>query len=226
MPYNFFSAEYYESILVKALDQGYTFLTMRDYFRNPALQVGKLAILRHDIDAKPLRTNIFFGVEQKLGVVSSNFLLVHDINYNPFAINVLKLFMAIEASGSEIGLHSNYLETAQILNVDPVELLGSEVRALRNHFDITGVACHRNIDFMANSLPHLVENWSCVRERFQLEYQAYDDRLMGNFEFVNEGLNPHLSWRNRSPEEAICEGKNFCFSTHPHWWHRRYAFED
>ena len=223
---NFFTSDYYDSILKSALENGFEFLTMREFFVDPSAHRGKIAVLRHDIDAKPLRTELFLKIEEKYKIRSSNFLLVHDINYNPFAVNVHRMFKKAAEMGAEIGLHSNYVETASILNLDPIDVLEAEILALRSHHDIHGIACHRSVDFMANSLPHLIENWNTIKMSFGLEYQAYDGAMMNELEFVNEGLNPHLGWRNRSPEEVIAEGKSFCLSTHPHWWHRDYAFED
>jgi len=223
---NFFNAEYYESIIASAVKQKYTFLTMREYMKTRPGSAKRIAILRHDIDAKPLRNKLFHNLEKAYNIVSSNYLLVHDINYNPFAVNVLKLFMEIQKSGSEIGLHSNYVETAAILSTDPLNVLETEIIALRSHFDVYGIACHRNINHMANSLPHLESKWDNIQRRFNLEYQAYDQVFMENLEFVNEGLMPSLGWRNKTPEEVIDAGVSFCLSTHPHWWHMDYAYED
>lgn len=226
MTNNFFSQEYYGQILERALDSGYIFITVNDFFQGRYEDNKKFAILRHDVDFKPMRCSIFHEEEKRLNIKASYFILVHDINYNPFSVNVLKMLKAIEAYGSEIGLHTNYVETAHILNEEPSKVLAAEIQALRSHFDIKGVACHRNIDFMHNSLPHLEMNWLDYKNKFDVSYQAYDLKLMESVVFVNEGINPHLCWRSITPEMAIDNGDNFCLSTHPHWWHKEYAFED
>ena len=202
------------------------FLTMRDYFLKHDVINQPVAVLRHDVDAKPQRNSIFYEVEKDLGVVSSNFLLVHDINYNPFSVNILKLFKEMEEYGCEIGLHTNYVETAKILGMEIETILEMEINALRTHFNVYGIACHRNIDHIANSLPHLENNWSQIKRKHDLTYQAYGKDLIDNLQFVNEGLNPHLGWRGQRPEEAIANRQSFCLSTHPHWWHREHPFED
>lgn len=226
MPQNYFSQDYYRSILTQAYDAGYKTLTMHDFFTAEEIDDEKILILRHDVDAKPLRSTIFHEVETELGFKSSYFLLVHDINYNPFAVNVLKKFQEIAKYGCEIGLHTNYLETASILNQEPIVTLAQEVNALNSHFDITGIACHRNIDFLENALPHLEENWKQIQKELGIKYQAYEEDKMQQLTFVNEGLNPHLCWRNHKPEDVIESGANFCLSTHPHWWHKSHPFED
>lgn len=221
-----FNLNYYRSIIKMAFDHGYCFETLNNFVTNQEVRKKKVVVLRHDIDSKPHRNRIFFEVEKEFGIHSSNFLLVHDVQYNPFAVNVLGLFREMELFGSEIGLHTNYVETAQILGLDPVNVLDKEINALRGHFNIKGVACHRNCDFMANSLPHLEKHWASFKKKFALNYQAYEDQVLGKLVFVNEGLNPHLGWRNQTPEAVIASGKSFCMSTHPHWWHREHAFED
>ncbi len=221
----FFSQSYYRAVLENALSVGYTFMTVRDYCNSENVS-EKIGVIRHDIDMKPLRSRIFFEVEKDLGLVSTSYILVHDINYNPFAINVLDMLYEMKEYGIELGLHTNYLETAKILQKNPLQVLGSEILALRSHFDIYGVACHRNVDYMANSLPHLEANWLSISTDFGLEYQAYETKIMKKLEFINEGLMPRLSWRNRSPADVIKEGKSFYMSTHPHWWHRKHAFEN
>lgn len=224
---NSFSKEYYKNILCSAKSCGYLFLTMSRYAKElKKFKNEKVALLRHDVDSKPNRAKIFFEVEEEVGAVSTNFLLTHDINYNPLAINNLKLFTQAESKGFEIGLHTNFVETGMLLGKSPDKILETELNVLRSYFDIQGVACHRNIDFMYNSLPHLEENWSALKEKHSFGYQAYEPMFVTDITFVNEGFNPHLGWRGPTPEDVISSGKSFCLSTHPHWWHRDHAFED
>lgn len=224
---NTFSLSYYESILRDALDAGYRFVTFRQVcagdFTNGS---EKIAVIRHDLDAKPWRLKGILDVEDALGIRSSNFILVHDNGYNPLSVSVLPVLRAAEEKGFEIGLHTNFVETATLTGQDPLKVLDVELSVLRNYFDVQGVACHRNIDFMYNSLPFLEQHWASIKERQNLLYQAYEPSIHDVFDFVNEGLNPHLGWRGLTPEEAIASGRKFCLSTHPHWWHRSHAFED
>lgn len=219
--------DYYKSILQTAKSSGYKFLTMSDYLNGiHEYQYEKVILLRHDVDSKPHRAKIFFDAEQEIGALSTNFLLTHDINYNALAINNLKLFKDAESKGFEIGLHTNFVETSMLLGESPDRILETELKVLRSYFDIRGVACHRNIDYMYNSLPYLEENWSILRDRHSLRYQGYEPIFVTDIAFVNEGFNPHLGWRGPKPEDIISSGKSFCLSTHPHWWHRDHAFED
>ena len=101
----------------------------------------------------------------------------------------------------------------------------TELNILRNHFEILGIAPHRDINYMYNSLPELEKNWSIIKNRFGLVYQGYDRLLFEKFIYINEGLNPHLCWRNKTPEEAIRMKKSIYLNTHSHWWFKDHAFE-
>jgi hypothetical protein len=226
-PQNKFSLKYYESIIKYALDHDYKFITMRDFFNNPDItKTQKIAIMRHDLDEKPARLPGIIAIEKKLGIKSTVFVLLHTDRYNVFSHNVLSMLRNIESDGFEIGIHTNFLEVAMIIGCDPNRLLKSEVKALKAYFNISGIACHRNIDFMYNSLPHLQENWPSLQKELDVEYEAYSDILFSRLVFVNEGFKPHVTWRDLSPENVIESGNNFCLSTHPHWWHKTHPFEN
>ena len=223
---NFFSKNYYQSILEYALDEKYEFFTYKDYFKEKLFNSKKkVALLRHDIDFKPHRAKIFFDVENKLNIKSSNYLLVHDNNYSFLNHKTLPIFMNAEKEGHEIGLHTNFFETSKILNFNPEKTLEKEISILRNFFQIKGVACHRNIDYLYNSLPYLQRNWEKLASKNNLLYEAYDEQVMTKTIFINESTT-RTGWRNFTPEDVIKSGKNFSLSTHPHWWHREHPFED
>jgi len=224
---NGFSINYYREILESAKNNGYEFLRIRDYVLNKnAKTEKKIALIRHDLDDKPQRLGAILDVEDDLGIRSSIYVLVHTNLYNFLSVPVLQSLRQAESMGFEIGLHSNFVEFAKLLDTDPDEILAKEIEILRCHFQIDGIACHRNIDYMFNSLPYLEEKWPSFKKSLSLLYQAYDQELFGGFQFVNEGLSPHLGWRSLTPEEVIASGQSFYLSTHPHWWHRVHAFED
>ncbi len=56
------------------------------------------------------------------------------------------------------------LKLHRYFGLEPVSVLEKEINALRGHFDVKGVACHRNCDFMANSLPHLEMHWESLKK--------------------------------------------------------------
>lgn len=224
---NKFSLEYYERIVESALAREYRFMTMREFVvERPDVHEEKIAVLRHDLDDRPSRLPGIVDVERRLGVRSTIFVLMHTDRYSLFSYNVLSMLRSIDSEGFEVGLHTNFVEVAQIVGCDPDMILTIEAQTLKAYFDVAGVACHRNIDFMYNSLPYLQENWPRLQEALGFLYEAYDEDLFSDLVFVNEGFKPHIDWRNEVPESVIESEKSFCLSTHPHWWHRDHPFED
>ena len=214
------------SILKSGVSAGYRFMTFREFVAEcPNTDQHRICLLRHDLDDKPQRLRLFLEAERIAGVRSTTFILVHTDKYNPHAYPLLKILREAERDGFEIGLHSNFLEAAKATGYNPETLLKNEVETLRGYFQISGVACHRNIDNMYNSLPYLEKNWPALRGLTGLTYHAYDAEIMNNLAFVNEGIMP-LGWRSLTPEEVIASGRSFCLSTHPHWWHKDHAHED
>ena len=125
----------------------------------------------------------------------------------------------------EIGLHSNFLEYAKINNLEPLDVFRNEMSILRTFFNVTGVAPHRDINYMYNSLPYLEENWSSISKELKISYHAYEQKILSSTTYVNEGLNPHLCWRTLTPHDAIKTGRSIYMLTHPHWWYKQHPFE-
>lgn len=114
-------------------------------------------------------------------------------------------FTKIGKKGFEIGFHTNFLEFATYTKLDPLSVLSSEYKLLSSIYSIKGVSCHRDINYQVNSLPYLQENWETIKEVTRLQYDAYDENIFGGLIYVNEGLNPHLNWRNYTPLEMISQ---------------------
>jgi hypothetical protein len=178
------------------------------------------------LDARPQTLFPMLEVEKALGARSSIYVRVTANEYNAFSYNFLPKLQAVEKAGFEIGLHSNFVEFAMIAGLDPGEVLQSEVLALSQFFDVTGMSCHRDINYAYNSLPWLIENWPALQQSTGLAYQAYDDRFMKGAAYINEGLNPHLCWRSAAPEDVFPTGQSVYLLTHNHWWYSVHPFEN
>ncbi len=163
--------------------------------------------------------------ERKLGVRSTVFVRVMANDYNALGYTVLPKLRVAEAEGFEIGLHTNFVEFATIAGLAERQVLAAETATLKAFFDIQGVACHRDINYAFNSLPWLEQHWEKVSRELGFTYQAYAPEIMKRVVYVNEGLNPHLCWRSRTPEEVIPTGRSVCLLTHGHWWYKDHPFE-
>jgi hypothetical protein len=221
---NSFTIDYYVEILEKAIKFGYQFMTMLEYIeKKPENKL--IFILRHDLDTKPQSLLNMLEAERKLGVRSTIFVRVLTDEYNIYGFkNYLMLKNAYD-DNFEIALHTSCCEFAKICNLSPFDSLRIELNTIRSMFDVKGIAPHRDINYMYNSLPFIEKYWKDISNEFNLTYQGYSADFMSNLTFVNEGLNPHLGWRSISPNIAINDKKSIYLSTHSHWWFKSYAFE-
>jgi hypothetical protein len=223
---NFFSLDYYGRILQSAQEHGYTAYTMEDFWHCERPPTHAL-VLRHDVDVRPHTLKQMLDVERKHRVRSTLYVRVAGAPYNFLDYSTYKVLKDAEAAGFRIGLHTNYLEFATINGRDPFRVLCAERAALVDHFDahVVSVAPHRDQNYVVNSLPHLEQNWEQIKLDIGFKFHAYDKQLLGAVEYVNEGWELHLKWRNKSPEDVIPTGKSFVMMTHSHWWYKDHPFE-
>jgi hypothetical protein len=220
-----FSLEYFKSFIILAKNKGYKFYTVKEFLA--AGCPNKLAfVLKHDIDTRPATLPQLLDVERECGIRSTLYVRVCANDYNVMSYPVMKTLSAAMSDGFEIGLHTNFFEYATINNLDPLKVLIAEVNLLRSFFNICGMSTHRDFNYAYNALPYVEENWQLIQQLTGLTYQAYDPSLMNNTIYVNEGMKPHLCWRDWTPEMAIETGKSIYMLTHNHWWYKDHPFEN
>jgi hypothetical protein len=219
-----FSIDHYSKILRSALEQGYSCVSVREFIRRGCPSRNHF-ISRHDVDMKASSVALMLEAERELGVPSTVYIRVMGSDYNAFSYPVFNILREAEKQGAEVGLHTNFLEFALINGLEPFAVLDAEIHALRRFFTIAGISCHRDINYIHNSLPVLEENWADWQPKLGLEYQAYDRQALANTTYINEGLSPHLGWRKDRPEDIIPTGASIYLLTHNHWWYRNHPFE-
>ena len=221
---NKFSLDYYRSIIREAKSIGYNFCTVSEFY-----QIGCPAenyfVLRHDIDVSPNSVQQMIDVENSEDVKATYYVRVFGSPYNPFDYNIFNCLKSAEYQGHEIGLHTNPIEFSEINKIDPFDIVLAEYEILKSQFNITSMSTHRDLNYMYNSLPWLEKNWKKIKTMTGLECQAYEDVIFKNSVYVNEGLNPHICWRNFKPEDVIKSGKSVYMLTHNHWWYNKHPFE-
>ena len=220
---DFFSVKAYKAIIQNALENDYTFMTVKEFLEKGSPE-KKVFILRHDFDKQPETCDIFIKAEREFNVRSTTYVRVANNDYNPFSYIVYPKLKKAEEEGFEIGLHSNFVEYSKFTGIPIEDVLTSEWNALSAFFNLEGMSCHRDINYAYNSLPWVEEN-ELLLKQIGIKYQAYDKKILDSVLYVNEGLNPHLCWRSISPQEAIKTGKSICFLTHNHWWYYEHPFE-
>ena len=92
-----FTIEIFRRFLNSIIECQYTITTVQDYFNNPG---GRKVILRHDVDASPLKSLEFATIEKEMGVLGSYyFRVLNNENFNE------EIIAKIMAMGHEIGYH-------------------------------------------------------------------------------------------------------------------------
>jgi hypothetical protein len=219
--------ERYKSIINLARENGYVFYTTQQFFDAGCPSKGAF-LIRHDLDLKPKTLWPILDAERECNVRSTTYVRVTANEYNAFSYHVLPKLLEAERDGFEIGLHTNFVEFAKINNLDTFGVVKRETNMLRQFFNVTGIAAHRDFNYIYNSLPWIRENWDLLSspgEGCGFSYEAYDNRIEGGTTYVNDSFASHLHWKT-SPYDAIKIGKSICFSTHPHWWYVNHPFEE
>ena len=222
---NIFSINYLRKIFLKAIEHKYSFLSMTEYHSMEYESNKKYFILRLDLDLKPERLIPIIKLTKDLNIPLTIFVRVSG-PYNFLWYPNYQAISFAEQNNAEIGLHTNPVEWDGIIKQTSIKnIFESELFLLRSKFNISGVAPHRDIDYCFNSLPWLEDNWAALKKEYSLKYHAYEEKFFENFIYINEGFNPHLTWRNSDPFDIIEENKNIYMLLHPHWWHEDHPFE-
>ena len=219
-----FSYDYLRNFVERAQRGGYRFYTVRDFLQTGCPE-DHAFVMKHDIDRQPSTLAPLLDVERELGIRSTLYARVSANEYNVMSYPVMRTLRQAERDGFEVGLHTNFYEYAMINDLDPLTVLRAELTLMRHFFDVQGISTHRDFNYAFNALPWLEAHWTDVSQALQISYQAYDPRLMGAATYINEGMKPHLTWRNDRPEDVIETGKSIYMLTHNHWWYDRHPFE-
>jgi hypothetical protein len=221
---NKFSLQYYSEIIEKAKKHGYNFCTVAEYFEL-GFPKENYMIIRHDVDIQPGSVQQLIDCEKNLGVVATYYVRVCGSPYNVFDYSLYNTFKNAEEVGFEIGLHTNPVEFAEINNLKTIDVIRSEALMLSQFFNVKSMACHRDMNYIYNSLPFVENNWDIIKKENNMLCQAYDKQFFNNAVYVNEGIHFFIGWRDKKPEDVIETGKSIYLMTHNHWWYKNHPFE-
>lgn len=93
-----FTLKTYKRLLSAFIDSGYRFITLEEFFSGKE-PLGKIVMLRHDVDRKPGYSLRMAQLEQSLGVRASYYFRVVPESYRP------EIIQAIIQLGHEFGYH-------------------------------------------------------------------------------------------------------------------------
>ncbi len=136
-------------------------------------------ILRHDIDFSLEDALRIAEVENKLGIKSTFFVLLHSELYNPLGYISSKIVSKIFKLGHNIGLHYDEIFFEQT-NTDLSEGIEKELRLLEQHFDTTIEAVVRhNPSIRGDKVPIKLPNGiiDAMSEEFRIKRKFLSDSV-------------------------------------------------
>lgn len=218
----------YEEIIIKSLEKGYEFITLKDYYiklNSKELENVKYFILRHDIDTDLRTTRRMFAIEKKHKVQSTYYFRLSTLD--------AKLINEINCFKSEATYHyeeiAQYCKDHKITNREEAlskfpeikQRLIENVRMLENRYNMEVSTLASHGDFVNRKLnlinKQLFEDDE-LRKKLDIVGEAYDKPLQDSFDnYVSDAQHPVFY----SPEnifDSIGRDKVICFLVHPRNW--------
>lgn len=228
-----------QSQLQKAIDTGYSFMTIEEYYNKSKLEVlpQKLIVNRVDIDFSCKKAKRLAEIFNDLGIKATFFVRLHAKEYNPFDFENYLCLKFIKESGHEIGYHSEVMDEAFIWEEDPSACLKRDIDILEKLLDINikGVASHGGMTGINN-----LDFW---REKkasdYNVLYEAYDNNDAFNL-FFNSFYISDSEWTrwkcyangilvrddHRNLAEHLDDGHNLIYLLiHPDTYYERHFYE-
>jgi len=131
-----FTLNKYKSLCEAIIKSNYKVLTMRDYLIEKPN--GKLIILRHDVDRKPLNALKMAKLENGLGITSTYYFRMKKGVFDPSIIR------RIANMGHEIGYHYEVLDKAKGDFKKAIEIFKKELEEFRKICDVKTICMHGN----------------------------------------------------------------------------------
>ena len=198
-----FSLELYEETLNKAKRLGYAFPTVPECKNHPE-RYERFLLLRHDIDSSPRYALKMAQLEQRLGVRSSFYVLLHSIHYNPAAPPHWDALSELIAMGFEVGLHyeTDFFEKR---GIDPLLGILDDAEALSKilRTKILSVSQHRPAS--STLLHELAKHY----------VDAYANEFMMQMYYISDS---GFKWRGRSLMELLGAEERIHALIHPLTW--------
>jgi peptidoglycan/xylan/chitin deacetylase (PgdA/CDA1 family) len=218
-------------------EMGYEFITCAEYAQRKADLPARTVVNRIDVDFSIERTGQLLDVLRRVGLKATFFVRLHAKEYNPLSFEFQRILAQMIHDGHEVGYHSEIIDAAAILEVDPEEVLRTDLKllSLMTGHPVTGVASHggntglNNLDFWKDRRP----------AEFGLAYEAYDQEsgfdLFENSRYVSDS--EWVRWKaynngqllegdRRSFEEHASEGHPLIYLLiHPDTYYDRHPYE-
>lgn len=130
-----FTLDKYRELCSALLENRYVPLTFTEYLENGNRLRNEIAILRHDVDRKPLNALRMAELEKELGIRSSYYFRY------PYTFNI-KIIKKIIDLGHEIGYHYEVLSKANGNCEKAKEIFEGELDRFREIYDVKTICMH------------------------------------------------------------------------------------
>jgi hypothetical protein len=184
----------YFNLITKLKAQGYSIVLPKDF-----QAIGKVAVLRHDVDVQTQGVEAFVEVERMQNVRSAFYLRPH-MNYFPQNI---ERFQKLEQNGWEVGLHYDCLSQCSGNRELAENLFAGQVEFMRRFFKVQSTTHHGdNHNTINNADFYNLQLWTQLNLR--------DFSAIPNASIVQDTWN-----RWHEPKEF---GDVVLVLTHADWW--------
>jgi hypothetical protein len=129
-----FTYKKYSSLCDELIKCGFTLMTVKEYLSNPPHE--KYAILRHDVDSRPLRSVKMAQLEHSMGISSTYYFRHTD---NVFIPHIIK---EVADLGHEIGFHYEVLSKSNGDYPRAIALFEKELADFKEIDEISTICMH------------------------------------------------------------------------------------
>ena len=132
-----FTYETYDRLITAVRDQGYEFLTMREYLSRED-HPEQFVVMRHDVDRKRENARDMAEIEADAGVSTSYYFRAIEKTFRP------EILGAVADLGHEVGYHYEDVDTADGDLAAAQRSFADNLARFREHVDSETVAMHGN----------------------------------------------------------------------------------
>lgn len=130
-----FTLRKYRELCEAILKAGYVPMTVESYLEKP---LGRVVILRHDVDRKPESALRMAELERDLGIASTYYFRMKKGVFKP------EIIREIAGMGHEVGYHYEALDKAKGNFERAIEIFEDELRRFREICEVKTVCMHGN----------------------------------------------------------------------------------
>jgi hypothetical protein len=227
-----FIPEIYLNLLETAKKSGYSLVTFEKY-KAGTIPIGKFLILRHDIDALPLKALEFARVENKIGIQATYYFKIKHFLKNK------ELVMEISSLGHEIGYHYEDFAKAKGNPVHAIKSFEENLAGMRVSVPISTICMDGSILSKWNNLDlwtyYHYQSFGVIGEPYldlnfeKVLYITDTGRMWNATKYsLYDKVKSQFIYKDKTSFDIISDLKNgsipdqIMITVHPQRWHSGY----